>query len=65
MPDIEKVKEFKREILDDISDERVKKEPFGIKMDIEPPRMRERIFYLGRNRSLFLMQKKNRRTILI
>ncbi|UER67511.1 hypothetical protein LKV13_01640 [Borrelia sp. BU AG58] len=38
MPDIEEVKKFKREILDDISGERVKKEPFGVQMDIEPPR---------------------------
>ncbi|QMU99120.1 hypothetical protein F0310_01605 [Borrelia sp. A-FGy1] len=37
MPDIDKVKEFKREILDNISDERAKKEPFGIKMEVEPP----------------------------
>lgn len=38
MPDIEKINKFKREILDDVSDERAKKERFGIKMDIEPPK---------------------------
>ncbi|AHH05087.1 hypothetical protein BmHG_00332 [Borrelia miyamotoi] len=38
MPDIEKINEFKKEILDNISDEKAKKEPFGIKMDIDPPR---------------------------
>ncbi|AWG42711.1 hypothetical protein CR532_01675 [Candidatus Borreliella tachyglossi] len=43
MPDIEKVKKFKREILDDISAERATKEPFGIKMEIEPPRNGESI----------------------
>ncbi|UGQ17128.1 periplasmic flagellar collar protein FlcA [Borrelia sp. RT1S] len=38
MPDVEKVKKFKREVLDNISGERARKEPFGIRMEIEPPR---------------------------
>ncbi|BCR21762.1 tetratricopeptide repeat protein [Borrelia sp. HM] len=38
MPDVEKINKFKKEILDNISDERAKKELFGIKMDIEPPK---------------------------
>ena len=38
MPDIEKINKFKKEILDNISDERAKKESLGIKMDVEPPK---------------------------
>ncbi|WKC57893.1 hypothetical protein [Borrelia sp. P9F1] len=38
MPDIEKIKKFKREVLDNVSGERARKEPFGIKMDIAPPK---------------------------
>ncbi|WP_330729980.1 periplasmic flagellar collar protein FlcA [Borrelia turicatae] len=43
MPDIEKINKFKRELLDNISDERAQKERFGIKMDIEPPKDGESI----------------------
>ncbi|AHH10495.1 hypothetical protein bcCo53_000323 [Borrelia coriaceae] len=38
MPDIEKINKFKKEMLDNIADERASKELSGIKMDIEPPK---------------------------
>ncbi|WP_151059990.1 periplasmic flagellar collar protein FlcA [Borreliella turdi] len=37
MPDIDKIKQFKRDILDDLSNERSSKEAFGVSMDVKPP----------------------------
>lgn len=53
MPDIEKINKFKREILDSISDERAKKELFGINMDIEPPKEGEIIVPWESQREVF------------
>lgn len=43
MPDIDKIKQFKREILDDLSNERSSKESFGVSMDVKPPEPGESI----------------------
>ncbi len=43
MPDVDKIKQFKREILDDLSNERSSKESFGVSMDVKPPEPGESI----------------------
>ncbi|WPM05985.1 periplasmic flagellar collar protein FlcA [Borreliella sinica] len=43
MPDIDKIKQFKREILDDLSNERSSKESFGLSMDVKLPEPGESI----------------------
>nr|WP_267917817.1 hypothetical protein [Borreliella garinii] len=43
MPDIDKIKQFKREILDNLSNERLSKESFGVSMDVKVPEPGESI----------------------
>nr|WP_267508054.1 hypothetical protein [Borreliella afzelii] len=43
MPDVDKIKQFKREILDDLSNERSSKESFGVSMDVKLPEPGESI----------------------
>ncbi|WP_040236193.1 periplasmic flagellar collar protein FlcA [Borrelia crocidurae] len=43
MPDIDKINKFKKEIIDNIADEKARKDSFGIKMDIDPPKDGESI----------------------
>ncbi|APS98535.1 hypothetical protein Bmayo_01610 [Borreliella mayonii] len=43
MPDIDKIKQFKREILDNLSNERLSKESFGVSMDVKLPEPGESI----------------------
>ncbi|AHH12348.1 Putative membrane associated protein [Borrelia hermsii YBT] len=59
MPDIEEINKFKREILDNISDERTKKESFGIKMDIEPPKDGELIVPWENQEEVFDLEEEH------
>ncbi|MBB6213046.1 periplasmic flagellar collar protein FlcA [Borreliella californiensis] len=43
MPDLDKIIQFKREILDNLSNERLSKESFGVSMDVKLPEPGERI----------------------
>lgn len=46
MPDVDKIIQFKREILDNLSNERLSKESFGLSMDVKLPSL-ERVLFLG------------------
>ncbi|AAX16841.1 periplasmic flagellar collar protein FlcA [Borrelia hermsii] len=59
MPDIEEINKFKREILDNISDERTKKESLGIKMDIEPPKDGELIVPWENQEEVFDLEEEH------
>ncbi|WP_301409668.1 periplasmic flagellar collar protein FlcA [Borreliella tanukii] len=53
MPDIDKIKQFKREILDNLSNERLSKESFGVSMDVKLPEPGESIVpWIGEDLSL-------------
>ncbi len=43
MPDVDKIIQFKREILDNLSNERLSKESFGLSMDVKLPEPGESI----------------------